>query len=164
MKDKKFLSAFFIIGLTCFLAVSGMVSLVAASDTTENVENLTIITADGREFLFTVEIATTVEERKKGLMFRRFLAPQSGMLFDYGEMRKAAMWMKNTYVPLDILFIDDTGVIVNIAHNTVPLSLIPISSDGPVLCVLEINAGTAKSLNIKAGDVVSNRIIKETVE
>ena len=128
------------------------------SKTLLNVENLTIITADGREFLFTVEIATTVEERKKGLMFRRFLAPQSGMLFDYGEMRKAAMWMKNTWVSLDMLFVDAGGQIVNIAHRTVPHSLKHIRSHGPVRAVLEIKGGLAKRLHLKAGDRLRHRM------
>ena len=150
-------------GLFCLQIMFGLLSNADADDTIVTVEDLMIVTSDGRNLKFTIEIATTMDERRKGLMFRQSLAPQSGMLFDYGKTRKVTMWMKNTYVPLDILFIDETGVIGSIAHNTVPLSLVPIPSDGIVLGVLEINAGTAETFNINTGDMVIHHIFKNTV-
>ncbi len=117
-----------------------------------------VILSQNLRLKFSVEVVSDYQDRKTGLMFRRSLAPRAGMLFDYGVARQVAMWMRNTYLPLDILFIDSSGVIRNIATDTVPLSLTPIPSDGPVLGVLELNAGTTRALQIKPGDIVLNRI------
>ncbi len=103
---------------------------------------------------FTVEIMRTPEERSKGLMHRRQLDAKHGMLFDFGGAVIARMWMKNTYIPLDMLFIRENGAIANIAADTVPHSLDVLSSEGDVHYVLEINAGLTKRLGIKAGDRV----------
>lgn len=105
---------------------------------------------------FVVEVATTPEGRAKGLMFRRELAPDAGMLFDFGKPEMVVMWMKNTLLPLDMLFVAEGGKVVNIAERTVPGSLAPVSSEAPVKFVLEVNGGTAQRLHLKAGD----RIIK----
>lgn len=117
-----------------------------------------VILSQGQRLEFIVEVASSYPERKAGLMFRRTLDKHAGMLFDYGTSQKVAMWMRNTYLPLDIIFIDKFGVIRNIATDTVPLSLTPIPSNGPVLGVLELNAGTSMALHIKPGDIVLNRI------
>ncbi len=113
---------------------------------------LLIRTADGSERRFTVELASTPEERARGLMFRKALAPDAGMLFDFKELGPVAMWMKDTLIPLDMLFIARDGRIVRIAERTVPLSLTPIPSGDPVLAVLEVNSGTTARLGIKPGD------------
>jgi len=92
-------------------------------------------------------------------MHRRHLAPDHGMLFDFGETAPVAMWMRNTYIPLDMLFIRTDGEIANIAHDTVPHSEAVLASNGPVRAVLEVPAGTTRLLGIKAGD----RVLHETL-
>ncbi len=121
---------------------------------------LVITTADGKEQHFTVELASTDEERSEGLMYRTALAPDAGMLFDFKESETVAMWMENTYIPLDMLFIAEDGRIVRVAERTVPLSRTPISSGEPVLAVLELASGTAARLDIKPGDRVIHPIFQ----
>ena len=91
-------------------------------------------------------------------MFRENLAADAGMLFDFGSSEKVAMWMKNTLIPLDMLFIKPGGIIANIASGTTPLSLAPVPSNGPVRGVLELKAGTAARLGIRPGDRVLHPI------
>ncbi len=107
---------------------------------------------------FTVELADEPEERRRGLMFRRSMAAGDGMLFRHDQPQRSAMWMKNTYISLDILFIQQDGVIVNIAPDTEPESLTQITSKGRVLAVLELNAGITERLGIKPGDQVLHAI------
>lgn len=107
---------------------------------------------------FTVELADEPEERRRGLMFRRSMAAGHGMLFRHDQPQRSAMWMKNTYIPLDILFIQPDGVIVNIVPDTEPESLTQIASKGRVLAVLELNAGITGRLGIKPGDQVLHAI------
>jgi uncharacterized protein len=104
---------------------------------------------------FTVEVVATEDERAKGLMFRRELPEGRGMLFDFKNEQPVAFWMKNTYVPLDMIFIRADGRILRIAENTEPLSERLVPSGGPVLGVLEVIAGTAKKFGIQPGDRVS---------
>ncbi|MGF1628366.1 MAG: DUF192 domain-containing protein [Kiloniellaceae bacterium] len=123
-------------------------------------ETLSIETAAGDDHAFEVEIAETPDQRAQGLMFRRQLAVDGGMLFLFGRAEERAMWMKNTLIPLDMLFIDETGKIVRIEERTVPHSLKAILSGGPVSAVLELNAGTASRLIIKPGDQVRHPAFK----
>ena len=118
---------------------------------------LVIETADGRRHAFLVELADNEDERRIGLMFRKGLAADGGMLFDYGTPQKVAMWMKNTLIPLDILFIRANGRIANIAHGR-PLDLTTLPSRGRVLAALELAGGTAARLKIAPGDVVHHPI------
>jgi uncharacterized protein len=104
--------------------------------------------------VFTVEIAVTEQERERGLMFRKQLPEGQGMLFDFKQEQEVSMWMENTYIPLDMIFIRRDGRIWRIAENTEPLSRAIISSQGPVLAVLEVIGGTAKKLGIAPGDRV----------
>jgi uncharacterized membrane protein (UPF0127 family) len=108
--------------------------------------------------VFTVEIADTEAAREKGLMFRKSLPPGQGMLFDFHREAPVGFWMKNTYIPLDMIFIRGNGRIANIAENAQPLSETVIPSDGPVLAVLEVAGGTARKLGIVPGDRVANPI------
>ena len=108
--------------------------------------------------VFAVEMAVTPEEQAKGLMFRKQLPEGQGMLFDFHREQPTSFWMKNTYVPLDMIFIRADGRILRIAENTVPLSETLVPSGGPVLAVLEVVAGTAKKLGIAAGDRVAHPI------
>jgi len=113
---------------------------------------LEIVTAGGRH-RFKVELALTPEQQSQGLMYRRELAADAGMLFDYGAERGGiAMWMKNTFIPLDMLFIRGNGEILNIAERTVPQSLATIPAAGPARAVLEVNGGTVSRLGIRPGD------------
>ena len=121
-------------------------------------EKLVIVTRDGQRHEFNVEMALTSEQQMTGLMFRRSVPAGSGMLFDWGNEREMAMWMKNTLIPLDMLFINGDGTIRAIAENTVPESLAAISSHGPVRAALELAAGTAVQLDIRVGDKVLQRI------
>lgn len=115
---------------------------------------LVIVTgADRHEF--NVELASTPDQRNQGLMFRREMARDAGMLFDFGpRYGRASMWMKNTYIPLDMLFIKSDGEIESIAERTTPHSLEAVSSRGSVRYVLELNGGTAARLGIGPGDRV----------
>ena len=115
---------------------------------------LTIRSASGTH-RFTVEVARTPEEQANGLMHRQSLAPDRGMLFPYEPPQSAAFWMKNTLIPLDMIFIRADGTIARIAANTVPLSLDPVPSLEPVAAVLEIAGGRAAELGIQEGDRVS---------
>ncbi|HEV2366071.1 MAG TPA: DUF192 domain-containing protein [Caulobacteraceae bacterium] len=120
-------------------------------------EPLTVATAKG-VFRFTVEVADTEATRERGLMFRKSLAPDRGMLFDFKAPQQVAFWMKNTLIPLDMLFISADGRVVSIAHGATPLSETPIPSAGPVLGVLEIRGGRAEAIGAEPGDLVRNRI------
>ena len=129
----------------------------AEAQALSKIEPLTIAT-EGDAVMFTVEIADTEELRARGLMFRQRLPADKGMLFDFGEPRPVSMWMKNTYIPLDMLFIRPDGSIAYIAENTVPKSLDAIGVQEPVLGVLELAAGTARKHGIRAGDMVYHRL------
>jgi uncharacterized membrane protein (UPF0127 family) len=118
---------------------------------------LTIETATGRH-KFQVELATTPPQLEQGLMFRQSMAPDAGMLFDFRRPVPVSMWMKNTFIPLDMLFIDAQGRVINIAERTVPHSLDPVSAAAPARAVLELNGGTAARLGIRPGDRVLSPI------
>ena len=105
--------------------------------------------------VFSVEIADTEPEREKGLMFRKKLPDGQGMLFDFQREQDVSFWMKNTYIPLDMIFIQGNGRILRIAENAKPLSTDLIPSEGPVLAVLEVSGGTAHRLGIAPGDRVA---------
>lgn len=103
---------------------------------------------------FDIEVMTTFQERARGLMFRRSLPENSGMLFLYDRPEPAAMWMKNTFIPLDMVFIAPGGTVHRIEKNTEPFSTETISSDGSIIAVLELNAGAADRIKLKPGDRV----------
>tara|TARA_Y100000991_G_scaffold192922_1_gene160705 strand:- start:742 stop:1182 length:441 start_codon:yes stop_codon:yes gene_type:complete len=121
---------------------------------------LSIITSNGSKHNFLVEVARTEEEKKIGLMFRRTLAKNAGMLFLYKREALRLMWMKNTFIPLDILFIDKNGVIKRVVKRTIPHSLATISSRQSVLAVLELRGGITSSLEIKKGDRIEHPAFK----
>ncbi len=113
------------------------------------------IRSGGRLHRFTVEVARTQEEQARGLMHRESLGPDRGMLFPFDPPRPASFWMKNTLIPLDMIFIRADGSIARIAAMTVPHSLEPVAVDEPVLAVLEIAGGRASALGIREGDRVT---------
>ena len=112
---------------------------------------LTIRSASGAH-RFTVEVAASPQQQERGLMFRRSLAPDRGMIFTYSPSQDVSFWMKNTLIPLDIIFIRSDGTIVRTSHG-VPLSLDPVPSGEPVAAVLEIRGGRSAELGINEGDV-----------
>ena len=122
-------------------------------------EPLEITTGSGTH-RFSIEVMRTDEQRARGLMYRRYMAPDRGMLFDFKHEAPVAMWMKNTYLSLDMVFIDKAGHVVNVAENTEPLSERIIPSAGPVVAVLELNAGTAQRIGLKNGDQLRHSLFK----
>ena len=116
--------------------------------------DVTIVTTAGAKYHFTVEVAETPEQLEHGLMFRDSMPEDAGMLFLLGLDEPASFWMRNTFLPLDMLFIARDGRITNIHHNAAPGSTAIISSTEPVTGVLEINGGVAGRLGIHAGDHV----------
>jgi len=137
-------------------AVAFFVSLGVPFSAAET-QTLEIVTANGVHS-FAVELVANDADRAKGLMFRRELPEGRGMLFDFQREQEVAMWMQNTYIPLDMIFINADGRIRRIAENTEPLSTVNIPSGGPVRGVLEVIGGTAKKFGIKAGDRVGHPI------
>ncbi len=119
-------------------------------------EPLVIETSAG-PVTFQTEIADDDRERGTGMMFRQSMAESEAMLFIWPSPEPVAMWMRNTFVPLDMLFIDKAGSIVHIAREAVPQSLDVISADRDVLAVLEIRGGAAQRLGIAVGDKVKHR-------
>ncbi|BBC71876.1 conserved hypothetical protein [Altererythrobacter sp. B11] len=113
------------------------------------------ITSSGKTHRFRVEMARTPQQQAQGLMQRETMGADEGMLFPYAQPHTLSFWMKDTILPLDIIFIGTDDKIVNIAAKAVPFSEEPIVSDGPAVAVLELNGGRAAQLGIKAGDTVS---------
>jgi uncharacterized protein len=124
-----------------------------------SVSTLDIATRQGN-IHFAVELATTPTELEQGLMYRKELPDRQGMLFDFGRPQPVRMWMKNTLIPLDMVFISADGNIIKIAERTTPESLVNIDSGGPVRAVLEVSGGTAEHYHIARGDKVLYQIFK----
>jgi len=125
--------------------------LAACSDESK----LTIHSAGG-DHTFNIEVVDTAKSRAQGLMYRQELAPDAGMLFDFLAEQSVSFWMRNTFIPLDMLFITGEGVVKNIHVNARPHDPTGIPSDGPVQFVLEIPGGRSVELGIKAGDTVTH--------
>jgi len=122
-------------------------------------EPLTVVSGSARH-AFQVEVARDDATRAQGLMYRRSMPANQGMLFDFARVQPVSMWMQNTYLSLDMLFIRPDGSIARVAENAEPLSTRTIPSGEPVLAVLELNAGTAARLGIKAGDRIEHPLFK----
>lgn len=135
-----------------FLVLFGLAA--AAEPVTFGASRLEVVAEGGKRHAFAVELAVTPDQLSQGLMFRRDLPAGTGMLFDFGSPRQVSMWMKNTLIPLDMLFIDRTGRVVHVEQYAVPGSLEPRGPAEPVLGVLELPAGTARRLGLKPGDRV----------
>ena len=141
-----------ICGVTAVVAAAWLAAVPAARSAEQ--QTLEIASKSGVH-VFAVDLAVTDQERERGLMFRRSLPESYGMLFDFKRDQDVSMWMKNTFVSLDMIFIRSDGRILRIAENTKPMSEDLVPSGGPVLAVLEVVAGTAKKFGIAAGDTVS---------
>ena len=117
-----------------------------------------LIVSKSGEHKFVVDVATTMAQRQVGLMYRKKMARNRGMMFDFGEEQLIAMWMKNTLIPLDMLFVDKTGRILQIERATTPLSLETIAGRRPAMSVIELNAGLTAELGISEGDQIMHNI------
>ena len=148
---KLFLALLLVIGL-----LGGHLS---ASAHAFRVEVVKVKTAKG-EFFFKTELAMTAQERRQGLMFRQSMGRDEAMLFRWPDRQPVIMWMKNTKISLDMVFIRKDGHIANIARSTTPDSLAPVASKGEVVAVLELVAGTAEQIGLAEGDVVLHRMFR----
>ena len=140
--------------LIIFLFLSGQSFTVVDLDRDLKKSSLIVSTSKKTCYLLSIWIAHSIKEKARGLMYVRNMPEQSGMLFVYTESGQRSMWMKNTYIPLDIIFIKNSETISSIARNTEPLSLKNIRSTEPVNYVLEINAGMTKKMGIVPNDKV----------
>jgi uncharacterized protein len=131
----------------------------AAALETFTASELTVQSASGAH-KFRIELALSPAQMEQGLMFRRSLAADAGMLFDFKTPTNITMWMKNTLIPLDMLFLDEQGRVFDIHERAVPLSTDMIASNGPARYVVELNGGTAARLGIKPGDRTSSPYFK----
>jgi len=147
-------------GLCVIVLVLALHTMTLASDMFVElpVEQVEVVTASGDRHLFRVHLAATPEARRRGLMYVTRLAPDAGMLFDFEVPRLVGMWMKNTPLPLDMLFIEADGIIARIAARTRPFSTETIPSGVEVRAVLELNGARAAELGITAGDRVLHPI------
>ena len=137
-----------------FLFLSGQSFTVVDLDRDLNKSSLIVSTSKKTCYLLSIWVAHSIKEKARGLMYVRNMPEQSGMLFVYTESDQRSMWMKNTYIPLDIIFIKNSETISSIARDTEPLSLKNIRSIEPVNYVLEINAGMTKKMGIVPNDKV----------
>jgi hypothetical protein len=152
MVGRKVLRAGFLIA---FAACISIFVLEGSPARAAEFQTLEIATKSGVK-AFSVEMATTEEEKTTGLMYRKSLPDGQGMLFDFTPEQQVSMWMKNTYIPLDMIFIRADGRILRIAENTEPLSTKIIPSGGLAKGVLEVIGGTAKKYGIAPGDRVAH--------
>lgn len=144
--------------LAALVPVAGARAQAGPQPVIEPLEELVIVTRGGRRHAFRVEVARTPDQQTVGLMFRPSVPADGGMLFDWGRPRESSMWMRNTLVPLDMLFITEEGRVHRIVERTVPHSLVPVDSRGPVRATLELAGGTAERLGIRVGDRVEHPI------
>jgi uncharacterized protein len=159
MINMSMISASQIKQLTCATAVAGACLAMSFQIASGAEKQLLEITTKTGKHVFSVELAVTEEERQRGLMFRHSVPEFYGMLFDFERDQEVAMWMKNTFVSLDMIFIEKDGRIRTIAENTEVKSEKVISSRGPVRAVLEVVAGTARKLGIQPGDRVESEVL-----
>lgn len=143
------------------LIVTLVFLLGACQEKAVSTSSLDIVTRSGQTYPFNIELALTQNEQMKGLMFRESMPEETGMLFYFGgEEAERGFWMKNTLIPLDLLFIRGDGTIHYIHKNAVPHDLTSIRSNGAVAAVLEINGGLTSKLGIKEGDIVKHAVFQ----
>jgi uncharacterized membrane protein (UPF0127 family) len=146
----------FVALLACCLLLAPIVAQAKEASDSTDPEPLTLVAGGGQksEHVLKVEVMRTEAGRERGLMERRYMPADRGMLFDFGVERNVLMWMKNTYLPLDMIFISRHGVVTHIEENAEPMSEAIISSVKPAYAVLEVNAGYCRKIGLKAGDIV----------
>jgi len=147
------------IGLCAALAFVAIAACAGAPAMGEGLQSLEIVTATGRH-AFQVEIAANDAARERGLMDRRYMPAGQGMLFEFDRDAPTAFWMKDTYIPLDMIFIAPSGAVTHIVANAEPLSERIIPSGAPCIAVLELNGGTAASIGLKVGDKIRHPFFK----
>lgn len=145
------------IRLLLFSVLALLASAVAQAEPATDIAR--IVTATG-EHQFNVEVADTPSARARGLMFRKSMPADQGMLFDFQVEEPVSMWMKNTYIPLDMIFIGRDGRVVGVAADAEPLSERIIDSPAPAYAVLELNAGAARRISLAPGDRVRHRMFE----
>jgi uncharacterized membrane protein (UPF0127 family) len=136
----------YLLKLMAALAVIFFVGACSAGE-----DQLTLTTSTGT-YTFTVELADNDDERARGLMFRQELAPDAGMLFDFGAEREVAFWMRNTFISLDMIFVGADGIVKTIHEKAIPQDPTSIPSGVPVRFVLEIPGGRAREIGLQPGD------------
>ena len=141
----------------CLLPAAGIFGPDAAP--AQSLDRLEVVTSSGSH-VFQVEIANSEASRETGLMNRRFMPADRGMLFEFPSEEPVSFWMKNTYIPLDMIFIRRDGAVVAIVANAEPLSETTIPSGAPCIGVLEVNGGVAASIDLKPGDKVVHPFFK----
>ncbi|MDP2357488.1 MAG: DUF192 domain-containing protein [Beijerinckiaceae bacterium] len=156
----RLLAAAFLLAFAPGLYSSVMAQAARSVQQGELLEKLTVVTANGQQHSFQVEVAKTDEQRARGLMFRKFMPQDRGMLFDFKTEQPVMMWMRNTYIPLDMVFIARDGRVINVAENTEPLSERTIASAAPAFAVLELNAGVARKIGLNSGDRIEHPLFK----
>jgi uncharacterized membrane protein (UPF0127 family) len=144
--------------LLAFLTVFFVLACDNSDVKAQGTNKLSIVSADGTGHVFSVELALTPQQQAYGLMNRTSMPQDHGMLFVFGDEAERGFWMKNTLIPLDMVFIKKNGVIHHIHENAIPHDLTTNYSKGPVMAVLELNGGTSARLNIKPGDVVKHAV------
>jgi uncharacterized membrane protein (UPF0127 family) len=147
------------VSVSAFLVAVGLLIVTGTMAGSAPAERLTIETSRGAH-VFQVEMAVTPEQQRTGLMYRRSMPADAGMLFLYDNGSQVTMWMANTFIPLDMVFIDQSGKITRIVERTVPQSTELIGSNGPVRAVLELNGGTTSRLDIRVGDRVRHPVFE----
>lgn len=166
-ESQRFMQAFagklFAIFLVAFAVLTTAGPSLADSHPGGPLTPLTVTTPMG-EFAYRVELAVTAAQKTKGLMFRREMPRDQGMLFEFGQPRVVMMWMKNTILPLDMIFMKADGTIARIAENTTPFSLDTISSQVPVSFVLELNAGEAARTGMKPGQKMVHAVFSNATQ
>lgn len=140
--------------LRSILLLGVLLSVLPGCRTSRAADSVELVTADGKSIPVAVELATTPDARQLGLMYRDHLAPGTGMLFIFPTSAPQGFWMKNTKIPLDILFIDDAGKIVRLHAKTTPFSEASLPSGSPVRFVLEVPGGWCAENGIGEGDTV----------
>jgi uncharacterized membrane protein (UPF0127 family) len=146
--------------VTGVLAAFGLWIALLGATCAQVLEPLAVVTRNGHRHVFQVEVARNPADRAQGLMYRRSMPADRGMLFDFGKVERVSMWMQNTFLPLDMLFVRADGSIARVAANAEPLSTRTVASGEPVLAVIELNGGTAARLGIGAGDRVEHPLFK----
>jgi uncharacterized membrane protein (UPF0127 family) len=154
------LTLLLIAGVISFCLVQDLFNPLDFGAPARNQPSLVIRTSTGPHS-FSIEVMRTVSELQEGLMYRSSLAENDGMLFDFQTEQPISMWMKNTFVPLDMIFLSRTGQITSIKENAEPFSESLISSNGPVYAVLEVKAGTAAKISLKIGDLIDHPIFRQ---
>ncbi len=147
----------FLVGLA--IALAGVGAMATPAPQHLRTEPLEIVTDHGVRH-FSVQIADTDATREKGLMFRKHLSAVEGMLFDFKVAQPVTFWMKDTLIPLDLIFIDGDGHVVSVARNAQPMSEALIPSQGAIVGVLELRGGRAAEIGVKVGDTVRERIFR----